>query len=158
VRILVVEDELTMAGLLQEGLREEGHDVTVSSNGREALEIASRWPFDVIVLDVMLPEMDGFSVAWSLRKSRNQTPILMLTARDSTKDLIHGLDIGAACYREAGPYIAARVFANRRPVHGFRNPRGPERKPIDCAHAPRIFDSGDFDAAFSPRSVARDTN
>jgi DNA-binding response OmpR family regulator len=149
VRILVVEDELTMAGLLQEGLREEGHDVTVSSNGREALEIASHWPFDVIVLDVMLPEMDGFSVAWSLRKSRNQTPILMLTARDSTKDLVHGLDIGADDYLTK-PFSLEVLFARVRAI----GRRGPISQPVCLQTGDLFMDLGTREVRRASRSIA----
>src|SRR5262245_61632764 len=109
-----------MAQLLQEGLREEGNDVTVCGHGREGFEHDSQWPFDVIILDVMLPGMDGFEIARRLRKSRNQTPILMLTARDSTKDLIHGLDIGADDYLTK-PFSLEILFARVRAV-GRRGP------------------------------------
>jgi DNA-binding response OmpR family regulator len=137
VRILLVEDEFTMAQLLQEGLREEGHDVTVCGNGREAFEIASHWPFDVIILDVMLPGMDGFEVARRLRKSRNQTPILMLTARDSTKDLIHGLDIGADDYLTK-PFSLEILFARVRAV----GRRGPISQPVCLQKGDLFMDLG----------------
>jgi DNA-binding response OmpR family regulator len=125
MRLLVVEDEVTMARLLKEALREEGHDVTVASNGREGLEIALRWQFDAIVLDVMLPGMDGFTVARRLRTVRNQTPILMLTARDSTKDLIQGLDIGADDYLTK-PFSLEVLLARVRAI----GRRGPISQPI----------------------------
>src|SRR6516164_4568847 len=122
-----------MARLLRDGLREEGHDVTVSANGLEGLEIASNWPFDVIILDVMLPGLDGFSFARRLRKSRNQTPILMLTARDSTKDLIHGLDIGADDYLTK-PFSLEVLFARVRAI----GRRGPISQPI-CLQTGDLF-------------------
>lgn len=96
--ILVVEDEQRMAELLRRGLAEEGHAVTVARTGREGLDVARSYPFDVIVLDVMLPGIDGFAVARHLRSERNQTPILMLTARDSASDVVQGLDLGADDY------------------------------------------------------------
>jgi len=133
MRLLVVEDEATMARLLQEALREEGHDVTVASNGREGLEIASRWQFDAIVLDVMLPGMDGFTVAKRLRSVRNQTPILMLTARDATKDLIQGLDIGADDYLTK-PFSLEVLFARVRAI----GRRGPISQPI-CLQTGNLF-------------------
>lgn len=98
MQVLVVEDERRMAELLRQGLEEEGHSVVVAGNGKDGLAIAETHPFDAIVLDVMLPEMDGFSVARKLRAARNQTPILMLTARDATHDVIEGLNIGADDY------------------------------------------------------------
>src|SRR5579872_1891395 len=98
MQVLVVEDELQMAQLLRRTLEEEGHHVIVASNGREGLDIARCSPFDVIILDVMLPGMDGITVARQLRESRVQTPILMLTARDAPSDIIKGLDCGADDY------------------------------------------------------------
>ena len=98
MQILVVEDERRMAELLERTLLEEGHQVVVARDGREGFDIARCSPFDVIVLDVMLPRMDGMAVARKLRESRNQTPILMLTARDSAADIVHGLDSGADDY------------------------------------------------------------
>ena len=98
MRILVVEDESSMAGLLRSGLEEEQHLVIVSSDGNSALEIASSSEFDVIVLDVMLPGLDGIEVARRLRRENNNTPIVMLTARDSVSDIVRGLDAGADDY------------------------------------------------------------
>ncbi len=98
MQVLVVEDERRMAELLRQGLEEEGHSVVVAGNGKDGLAIAESHPFDAIVLDVMLPVMDGFTVARKLRAARNQTPILMLTARDATHDVIEGLNIGADDY------------------------------------------------------------
>jgi len=98
MQILVVEDEPRMAGLLQRTLEEEGHHVVLSTDGREGFEIALGSPFDAIVLDVMLPGMDGVSVARKLREGRNQTPVLLLTARDAPADIVKGLDSGADDY------------------------------------------------------------
>jgi DNA-binding response OmpR family regulator len=98
MQVLVVEDERRMAELLRQGLEEEGHSVVLTGNGRDALAMAESHPFDAIVLDVMLPGLDGFSVAKRLRSGRNQTPILMLTARDATTDIIEGLNLGADDY------------------------------------------------------------
>ena len=85
MRILVVEDEPRMAALLAQTLREEGHLVVATSDGRDGLEIARSATFDVIVLDVMLPSMDGTTIARKLREGRNQTPLLMLTGRDALR-------------------------------------------------------------------------
>ena len=98
MRILVVEDEPEMRTILQHGLGEEGHSVIVSSEGHEALSIASNYPFDVILLDVMLPGLDGFAIARKLRTAHIGTPILMLTAKDSIRDMVRGLDMGADDY------------------------------------------------------------
>jgi len=98
MQILVVEDERRMAELLQRTLLEEGHQVILARDGREGFEIARDAPFDVIVLDLMLPGMDGLAVARKLRECRNQTPVLMLTARDAPGDIVRGLDSGADDY------------------------------------------------------------
>lgn len=98
MQVLVVEDEPRMAQLLRQGLEEEGHSVVVTGNGRDGLAMAGAHLFDAIVLDVMLPGLDGFSVARKLRAARNQTPILMLTARDATEDIVEGLNLGADDY------------------------------------------------------------
>jgi DNA-binding response OmpR family regulator len=98
MQVLVVEDERRMAELLRQGLEEEGHSVVLAGDGREGLAMAESHPFDAIVLDVMLPGMDGFSVARKLRSARNQTPILMLTARDAIHDVVAGLNFGADDY------------------------------------------------------------
>jgi DNA-binding response OmpR family regulator len=98
MQVLVVEDEPRMAQLLRQGLEEEGHSVVLASNGRDGLAMAETHPFEAIVLDVMLPGLDGFSVARKLRAAHNQTPILMLTARDATEDIVEGLNLGADDY------------------------------------------------------------
>ena len=98
MRVLVVEDEPEMGRLLQLGLQEEGHAVVVSAEGKEALATALQYPFDAIVLDVMLPGLDGFVIAARLRAARITTPILMLTAKDAIPDMVRGLDTGADDY------------------------------------------------------------
>jgi two-component system response regulator MprA len=98
MQVLVVEDEPRMAELLERALHEEGHHVVVAHDGREGYEFAHCSPFDVIVLDRMLPGADGLAVARKLRQNGNRTPVLMLTARDSTGDIVAGLDSGADDY------------------------------------------------------------
>ena len=114
MQILVVEDEQRMAELLEQALHEEGHQVVLSRDGREGFEIARYSPFDVIVLDVMLPGMDGLAVARKLRDGGNQTPVLMLTARDAPADIVNGLNSGADDYltKPFSPKeLAARIKA-----------------------------------------------
>jgi DNA-binding response OmpR family regulator len=98
MQVLLVEDDETMSALLDRALREEGDAVVVERNGAAAAEIALSHAFDAIVLDVMLPGLDGFGVVRRLRESGCQTPVLMLTARDTNRDVIHGLDSGADDY------------------------------------------------------------
>src|SRR2546423_1884359 len=98
MRILVVEDDAKMAELLRRGLSQRGHKVDVAMDGLKGLERSQSQAFDVIVLDVMLPGMDGLHVAKRLRAGGIRTPILMLTARDSVLDIVRGLDVGADDY------------------------------------------------------------
>jgi two-component system OmpR family response regulator len=98
VRILVVEDEPKMAALLRRGLREEGLVADVAITGHDALQRAADTPYDVIVLDVMLPDVDGFEVCRRLRRDEVWSGVLMLTARDAVCDRVVGLDAGADDY------------------------------------------------------------
>lgn len=98
MRILVVEDEAKMLRMLRDGLREHGHTVMTACDGQDGLELAQTYKFDVVVLDVMLPKLDGYQVAGSLRESRNSAAILMLTACDGQDEIIKGLDLGADDY------------------------------------------------------------
>lgn len=98
MRLLVVEDEKRMAGLLRKGLEEEGYVVATALDGPTGLSMARASSFELILLDIMLPGMDGFSVARRLRSDGIPTPILMLTARDATPDVVQGLDLGADDY------------------------------------------------------------
>jgi two-component system, OmpR family, response regulator len=98
MRVLVVEDEARMAGLLKRALREEGHAVDVAVDGPEGLWLATENAYGTIVLDVMLPGLDGFQLCWQLRESGRWGPVLMLTARDAVGDRVRGLDAGADDY------------------------------------------------------------
>jgi two-component system OmpR family response regulator len=98
VKILVVDDEPKMAQLLRRGLVEHGSVVEVATTGQEAIACASAGGFDVILLDVMLPDMEGFEACRRMRDSRVWTPVLMLTARTAVHDRIRGLDAGADDY------------------------------------------------------------
>ncbi|MEU8382991.1 response regulator transcription factor [Streptosporangium sp. NPDC048865] len=95
MRVLLVEDEKRLAHLLKEGLAGEGFAVDVAYDGRDGLWMATENPYDVIVLDVMLPRMNGYTVCAKLRDAENWTPILMLTAKDGVHDEAEALDTGA---------------------------------------------------------------
>jgi len=97
-RILLVEDESTIAFGLQLDLKSEGYDVEIESDGESALERARKEPFDLILLDVMLPRKDGFEVCRDLRRSGSKTPIIMLTAKTQEAEKVLGLEIGADDY------------------------------------------------------------
>lgn len=98
LRILVIEDDPRLLELLRKGLWEHGHLVVTAPNGREGLQLGSEHHFDVIILDIRLPELDGYQVAARLRANRCPTPMLMLTALDMEDDIIRGLDLGADGY------------------------------------------------------------
>ena len=98
MRILIVEDDRRLAHQLKKGMEELGYAVAVASEGTEGLEAARRGEFDVLVLDVMLPGLDGFSIVRRLRAAKRATPILLLTARDAADDVVSGLDAGADDY------------------------------------------------------------
>jgi len=121
MRILVVEDDAKMAELLRRGLSTEGHAVDVAADGLTGLEKGQSLPFDAIVLDIMLPGLDGLSVARRLRSGGVRAPILMLTARDSVRDIVRGLDVGADDYLTK-PFsfevLAARLRVIARRVGG----------------------------------------
>lgn len=96
--ILLVEDEESLAVGLEFNLTEEGYSVTRASDGRKALKLYESKNFDLIILDIMLPYVDGFEVAKKVRETKPQLPILMLTARTRKEDKIHGLELGADDY------------------------------------------------------------
>jgi two-component system copper resistance phosphate regulon response regulator CusR len=121
MRVLIVEDERRMAEVLKKGLEEENHSVTLALDGREGLDLAELYDFDIVVLDVMLPTLDGFEVARQLRRKGNQTPLLMLTARDGIPDVVKGLDLGADDYLTK-PFAFDELLARMRAAARHRAP------------------------------------
>ena len=113
MRVLVVEDEIKMAGLLKRGLEEEGYAVDVARTGSEAVWAGTENPYDAILLDVMLPDLDGFEVCRKLRAAGRWAPVLMLTARDAVADRVTGLDVGADDYLTK-PFSFSELFARLR--------------------------------------------
>jgi len=98
MRILIVEDEQKIAGFLKKGLEEEEWNTTLAPDGITALDVLRANKFDVIILDIMLPKLDGLSVLRSIRKNGNNTPVLLLTAKDTVPDRVNGLRSGADDY------------------------------------------------------------
>jgi two-component system OmpR family response regulator len=113
MRVLIVEDHVKMAGLIRRGLRKEGMAVDVAGDGEEGVARAEATEYDAIILDVMLPGIDGFEVCRRLRADGIWAPILMLTARDAVKDRIAGLDEGADDYLTK-PFSYAELLARLR--------------------------------------------
>ena len=97
MRLLVIEDEADLLASLAKALREEGYAVDTADDGEEGLYKAQSWDYDALVLDVMLPRLDGWQLLQRLRQSK-KTPVLMLTARDTSRDRVRGLDTGADDY------------------------------------------------------------
>src|ERR1700754_123033 len=113
MRVLIVEDEAKMAGLIRKGLRQEGMSADVAAEGEDALWMAGSTEYDAIVLDLMLPGIDGFEVCRRLRDDGVWSPILMLTARDGVPDRVAGLDAGADDYL-VKPFSYAELLARLR--------------------------------------------
>ncbi|WP_131745309.1 response regulator transcription factor [Frankia sp. Cppng1_Ct_nod] len=113
MRVLIVEDELRMAALLRRGLVEEGYAVDVVGNGTDAVWLATEVAYDAVVLDLMLPGIDGFEVCRRLRAAGRWAPVLMLTARGVVSDRVQGLDAGADDY-VAKPFSFAELSARLR--------------------------------------------
>ena len=115
MRLLVVEDDNSLAQALRRGLVQEGHVVDVVHNGLEGFELAESGVHDAVILDVMLPEMDGMAVARRLREQGAHLPVLMLTARDSLPDRIKGFDAGADDYLTK-PFAFEELLARLRAI------------------------------------------
>jgi two-component system, OmpR family, response regulator len=126
MRILVVEDEVKMAGLLRRGLTEDGHVVDVASSGDDAVWMGQVVEYDAIVLDLLLPGLDGVGVCRRWRESGVWSPVLMLTARDAVEDRVAGLDAGADDYL-AKPFSFAELLARLRALAR----RGAAERPVE---------------------------
>ena len=113
MRVLVVEDERKISTYLKRVLEEQGYAVDTAFTGREALDYAEAAPYDIIILDILLPEMDGLTVCREIRKRDKHTPILMLTARDALDDRVNGLDAGADDYL-VKPFALKELLARLR--------------------------------------------
>jgi two-component system, OmpR family, response regulator len=143
MRVLIVEDEVKMAGLLRRGFREEGLAADVARTGDDALWMARATEYDAIVLDVMLPGVDGFEVCRRLREDDVWSPVLMLTARDAVGDRVTGLDAGADDYLTK-PFSFAELLARLRALA--------RRPPLE---RPAILEVGDLRLDPATRRVWR---
>ncbi len=143
MKVLVVEDEPNISGFLTQGLSEAGYAVDLAEDGEEAIAYASVAEYDAIVLDIMLPKLDGLALLRKIRDKGVQTPVLMLTARDTLEDRVRGLDFGADDYLVktfAFPELLARIRALLR------------RPPLQADSMLRI---GDLELDVARREVAR---
>ena len=113
MRVLIVEDERKISAYVKRGLEEQGYAVDAAYTGKEALDFADAAPYDLILLDILLPEMDGLAVCQELRRKGNRTPVLMLTARDAIDDRVAGLDAGADDYL-VKPFALKELLARLR--------------------------------------------
>lgn len=131
MRVLVVEDEKKISSYLKRGLEEQGYAVDTAFTGPDALDWAEAAPYDIILLDILLPEMDGLTVCRELRKRDNRAPILMLTARDAIDDRVNGLDAGADDYL-VKPFALKELLARLRAM-GRRNADAPKSSVVQIA-------------------------
>ena len=115
MNLLIVEDEKRMVELLRKGLEEEGHTVVCAVDGLEGWDLCRSYSFDMIILDIMMPKLDGYELAKRLRADKIPTPILMLTAKDSVQDIVRGLDLGADDYLTK-PFSFNELLARLRAV------------------------------------------
>ena len=125
MKLLVVEDEKKAAAYLKKGLSEHGFIVDVASDGEEGLHLARTGNYDLVVLDIMLPDRDGYSVLSELRRAGKQTPVLFLTARDTVQDRVKGLEYGADDYL-IKPFAFSELLARIRSVLRRGKARRPE--------------------------------
>jgi DNA-binding response OmpR family regulator len=134
MRVLIVEDERKIAAYMKRGLEEQGYAVDNVYSGNEALDWIEATLYDIIVLDIMLPGVDGLTICRQLRQNGNRTPILMLTARDAVDDRVNGLDAGADDYL-IKPFALKELLARLRAIsrRGTDTPRNPVLQVADLS-------------------------
>ncbi|MDO4832398.1 MAG: response regulator transcription factor [Clostridia bacterium] len=115
MRVLIVEDEIRLAEALGEIMKSQRYTADIVNDGEDGLDYAMSDIYDVIVMDVMLPKMNGFDIVRKMREEKNQTPVIMLTAKDDTSDKIKGLDCGADDYLTK-PFVPGELLARIRAI------------------------------------------
>lgn len=143
MRILVCEDEADLNQIIYKKLTDEGYGVDSCHDGEEGLYYIENTPYDLVILDIMMPKRDGYSVVSEMRRKNIQTPVLFLTAKDTTEDLVHGLDLGANDYM-VKPFSFAELLARCRVLLRM--------KPLQNAHLLRVED---LEMNTSSREVSR---
>jgi DNA-binding response OmpR family regulator len=156
MRVLVVEDHAKMRSVLRRGLEDAGFEVTTAGDGGQALQVADAGTHDLVVLDVMLPVLDGFTVCRELRRRGNEIPILMLTARDAVGDRVAGLDGGADDYL-VKPFAFAELVSRVRSLLRRAKPPSPvvlrcgplvvdlDGRTVACGEVPIELSATEFD-------------
>jgi two-component system, OmpR family, copper resistance phosphate regulon response regulator CusR len=145
MNILLVEDEPAVATMLNKGLTEEGYSVTIAPDGKIGLQMATDHPFNIIILDVMLPGLNGIELCKQLRLQKNHTPVLMLTALGTTENVVTGLDAGADDYI-AKPFKFRELSARLRSL---------SRRGGQPAEAVEVLRLGDLEMNLSAKTVQR---
>lgn len=126
MRILLVEDDMDLAQFIRKGLKEEQYAVDFAADGQEGLELALRNPYDLLILDIMLPKLDGLTLCRRLRAEGNRAPVVLLTARNTVQDKVSGLDTGADDYLTK-PFAFAELLARVRALLRRGGPQQPTR-------------------------------
>ena len=145
MKVLIVEDERRLAAFLEKGLGEEGMVVDVAPDGERALELAQAGEYDAVVLDLLLPRMDGIDVLRSLRRKGMRTPVLILSTRGEVEDRVHGLEAGADDYLPK-PFAFAELVARLRTI---------ERRAAAGPAAGSVLRAGDLTVNLLTRDVCR---
>jgi two-component system, OmpR family, response regulator len=157
MRILLVEDDARLAAVVRQSLIDRGHVVDAEVNGRRGLDVARSDAYDAIILDVMLPGLDGFSVLRTLRREGHKTPVLIATARDGAHDVITGLDAGADDYVRK-PFVLGELEARLRAITRREVSELPAQELVvgDLVMdlTSRRVRRGDRPIALSPREIA----
>ena len=143
MKVLIIEDDFKLATVLSQGLREQGMAVEWARDGEAGLQLAKCEPFDAVILDVMLPLLDGFKVLQALRASGTRTPVLILTARSGVDDRVRGLDLGADDYLPK-PFAFKELLARLRAI--TRRPQG---------EAETLLTAGDLELDLRTHEVRR---
>ncbi len=152
--LLIVDDEDNLRSMLAAALQHHGYTVTTAANGREALDVIPKDRPDLVLLDVMMPDLDGFEVCRRLRTDGDRTPVLFLTARDSTEDKVRGLTLGGDDYLQK-PFSLDELMARAQAILRRTSGRGDSSTTLECADlvmdddAHRVRRAGD-DVSLSP--------
>jgi len=152
MRVLLIEDEIKMSRAIRRGLEREGYAVDAALDGKDGLHRAIEWDYDAVVLDVMLPGLDGIEVCRRLRLAGRWAPVLMLTARDGVADRINGLDVGADDYL-VKPFAFGELLARLRALVR----RGARERPAVLKVGDLVLDPAAHVVTLSGRSVPLST-